>query len=204
MHHLELSHPENGTSPFIVKHDERPNPSRNASLQSESASRGRAPSHHVEEEEVYVECPLQCGEAVMLDELSSHMELHGAEGAAFDDPNGPRSREASPLPGGRRSTSTGPSRHFDVPQDSTDSLNPTSVKNHRPHSAHKRHRDGYGLKDWKDLFLGPASRKTRATNTKTRSTAVKRLGVSHCLTRAVIIVLMHAAEVGVRPPRLRG
>ncbi|MCJ1421349.1 hypothetical protein MMC32_007712 [Xylographa parallela] len=177
MHHLELSHPEGGISPFKVV-DERRTPSRNASLHAERAARSRTPSDHGEEEEVYVECPLQCGEAVTLDELSSHMELHGAEGAAFDDPNGPRSREASPLPGGRRSTSTGPSRHLDVPQDSSEAYNPSSGNTHRSHSAHKRSRDNYGLKDWKDLFLGPASRKTRATNIKARSTAVKRLGKS--------------------------
>ena len=202
MHHLELSHPEGGISPFKVV-DERRTPSRNASLHAERAARSRTPSDHGEEEEVYVECPLQCGEAVTLDELSSHMELHGAEGAAFDDPNGPRSREASPLPGGRRSTSTGPSRHLDVPQDSSEAYNPSSGNTHRSHSAHKRSRDNYGLKDWKDLFLGPASRKTRATNIKARSTAVKRLGVSHDLARAVNIVLRHAAEVRARAPCLR-
>ena len=202
MHHLELSHPESGTSLFQVL-DERRAPSRNASLHSVRAARSRTPSDHGEEEEVYVECPLQCGEAVTLDELSSHMELHGAEGAAFDDPNGPRSREASPLPGGRRSTSTGPSRHLDVPQDSSEIYSPASGKTHRPHSAHKRSGDNYGLKDWKDLFLGPASRKTRATNIKARSTAVKRLGVSQDLARAVDIVLRHAAEVRARSPCLR-
>ncbi|MCJ1472855.1 hypothetical protein MMC13_001504 [Lambiella insularis] len=176
MHHLELSHPENGTSPFMA-FDDKTAPSHNPSSETKDVARSRSPSDHGEDE-VYVACPLDCGEAVTLAELSSHMELHGAEGAAFDDPTGPTSRDVSPHLHGGRATSTGSPVHLEVPTEATDVFSSAIAKKPRPHSAQRRHRDGYGLKDWKELFLGPASKKTRATTSKARSTTARRLGRS--------------------------
>lgn len=181
MHHLELSHPENGTSPFIAFEDKAA-PSQSQSSKAENVARSRTPSDP-SEEEVYVDCPLQCGEAVTLAELSSHMELHGAESAALDDLSGSRSREASPHLHGGRASSTGPSMHLEVPTEAADVFSSALSKKPRPHSAHRRHRDGYGLRDWKELFLGSASKRTRATNSKPRTTAARRLGVSLETTR---------------------
>ena len=178
--HLELSHPENGKSPFIVlDEDEEPYPRPRAGR--EGAAVTITPPQD-EEEEVYIDCPAQCGEAVTLTDLASHMELHGAEGMASDDAAAPRSRDVSPQllgrrPGSRpgsRSTSRGPPEHPAVAVYGDNlSASPSSKKAR----AHKQ-KDSYGLRAWKEFILGPASRKTMSTHSKSRSSNPRRLGVS--------------------------
>lgn len=61
---METVHPEGGESPFIVKDD---------------ASTAAVMSLY-DEEIQYASCPMEnCGEAILLSELDSHIEMHGAE-----------------------------------------------------------------------------------------------------------------------------
>ena len=196
MHHLELSHPENGQSPFIVT-DEGGESGRHTPLDEESASLSIAAPEDEEGGEVYIECPSQCGEVITLTELSSHMELHSAEGLSFDDLR-PRSRNASPhLHGGRVSGSSALS-YSDVSLFSGSTLVDGSPKKHRGHSARRKQKDGYGLKDWKEFFLGPSSKKTRSSISKIRTPVPRRLGVSTDTTQELTTKLMDPkkAELG--------
>lgn len=188
MHHLELSHPENGESPFIVTDDGGRN-GGHTPLKEESASSSLAAPED-EEEEAYIECPAQCGEAITLTELSSHMELHNAEGISFDDPTRPRSRNASPHLHGGRASSSGPLGYSDASLLSGNALVDSSPKKYRGHSAQRRHKDGYGLKDWKEFFLGPSSKKARSSKPKKRQHVARRLGVSSNTTQELTKKLM--------------
>jgi hypothetical protein len=83
--HVELIHPENGDSPFIVRDDD--GPSRVYDGEDEEAAcqeTQRPPSRNSKENE-YVECPYDCGELIPSAELSSHKDFHVAEGMALAD-----------------------------------------------------------------------------------------------------------------------
>lgn len=183
--HVELCHPENGESPFIaVMHDdghithadeEDSGPRLCVRSGRESTLSIDTPSEDdSDNEEDYVECPALCGETVTLAELSSHMELHGAEGMTVDE-----TREITVFEEETRSEFDRAGEqavvHLDVLRDSTDRSSPAPKK--KPHSHAKRHKDHYGLKDWKELLLGPGSKKSRPINAKARHAAARRLGV---------------------------
>jgi hypothetical protein len=83
--HVELIHPENGSSPFIVRDDDEP--SRVCHGEDEEAAcqeTQRPPSRNSKENE-YVECPYDCGELIPSAELPSHKDFHVAEGMALAD-----------------------------------------------------------------------------------------------------------------------
>lgn len=92
--HVELCHPENGTSPFIASEDTFDN-QRNSSLCENAAGyNSQTPTHtdtpildgsDTKDPSSYVECPTGCGEAIRAAELSSHLDLHVAEGIALDE-----------------------------------------------------------------------------------------------------------------------
>ncbi|KAH9221152.1 peptidase family C78-domain-containing protein [Leptodontidium sp. 2 PMI_412] len=66
MLHMETQHPEGGESPFIVKDDA----SIAALIDVDSRN----------DEEEYIHCPVEgCGEALLLAELESHVEMHEEE-----------------------------------------------------------------------------------------------------------------------------
>jgi hypothetical protein len=188
MHHLELSHPENGKSPFIA-FEEEVEPFQTRRPEKERATHSPAlpqtPSDEDEEEDVYIECPAQCGEAVTLTELSSHMELHSAEGLVSDESSQLRSREASPHLQSERPTSRGslgPSSQLSEPK--TTHLAPPRPK-HRSHSA-KRNKDGF----WKELLLFQGSKRPRSHKSKRHSTGPRRLGVSSQIPGGLTAELM--------------
>ena len=65
--HLETQHPETGESPFVVKDD-----ASIAALVDLGSSTG--------DEGEYIRCPIEgCGEALLLAELESHVEMHEEE-----------------------------------------------------------------------------------------------------------------------------
>ena len=116
LQHLELSHPENGESPFIARDasplGQRKRSTSNASSRSPagrgSRSNSLAPTSEHADGDFYVECPLRCGEAVHIRELEDHMDLHDIESQGFDEIDGAgSSRHTSPVPFGRRSSSMG-------------------------------------------------------------------------------------------------
>lgn len=105
--HVELCHPENGTSPFITAEDTFDNNQR-AGFEYENS---QTPSHsntpvpdggEFNDPSSYVECPTGCGEAITLAELSSHLDLHVAEGLALDEfyPQPAKSQNQYDIPGG--------------------------------------------------------------------------------------------------------
>jgi hypothetical protein len=76
--HMETYHTEDGPSPFVVKDDD-------ASI--------AAIMSLADEEARYAACPVEgCGEAVLLTELDSHIEMHGAEKIG-EDPSETESEE---------------------------------------------------------------------------------------------------------------
>jgi zinc finger-containing ubiquitin peptidase 1 len=79
--HLETQHPEGDTaSPFTIQEDQ-------ASIAAALAlSIHTPPSTASEEDENYVSCPVEgCGEALLLTELESHIEMHAEEQDSSND-----------------------------------------------------------------------------------------------------------------------
>ncbi|KAJ5765574.1 hypothetical protein N7520_005133 [Penicillium odoratum] len=68
--HIEYCHPENGTQEPVPHSLSGPSPS---------------PQPNSEESDKYVDCPHGCGEIVTTTELSTHLDLHVAEGIALDE-----------------------------------------------------------------------------------------------------------------------
>lgn len=90
LQHVELIHPENGESPFIVTNkDEAEDRSslKNAKKDAEEAAGHpeQIPSSSMESPATYTECPYHCGELVASTELTSHTDLHLAENMAFEE-----------------------------------------------------------------------------------------------------------------------
>lgn len=84
MQHLELCHPENGHSPFIALGDESI-AEDDTGINIRRSSSDEGPSNSEDEADIYIECPLQCGETVTVTELSNHLELHAAEGIVLEE-----------------------------------------------------------------------------------------------------------------------
>ncbi|EQL29094.1 hypothetical protein BDFG_08221 [Blastomyces dermatitidis ATCC 26199] len=91
--HVELCHPENGTSPFIATEEPSPTPQNSkhntdhilegsAGLSAEPATNDDEPL------DGYVDCPHDCGEIISTTELSTHLDLHMAEGMTFEEAPG--------------------------------------------------------------------------------------------------------------------
>ena len=185
MHHLEMNHPENGSSPFVAR-DESPR-----GRQSQSRSRTRYPSGLSRErwsrshsltpsvdgviEDVFVECPVNCGEAVHIRELEDHMDLHEIEDSSFDGASRPgSSRCTSPRPESRGKADPEPT--LKSPPSTSRRSSKLYVPQNRDSSRGKR-KDYSMLSGLKKLFKGPVPRETRPILPPTRLGAVKRLGV---------------------------
>ncbi|KAI1965816.1 hypothetical protein LOZ58_000716 [Ophidiomyces ophidiicola] len=89
LQHIELCHPENGNSPFIAEDDQ----SHEATTTKEpfntppgaaTPPRANSPSVDIDANQ-YVECPADCGEAIAIGELASHLDFHSAEGLALEE-----------------------------------------------------------------------------------------------------------------------
>ena len=87
--HVEFCHPEGGVSPFMVREGGSPDPvNRHKTSRNEKTQRWRQKRQKLQNdiaEEEYVECPKGCGEQVMREELGVHLDLHVAEGLAFEE-----------------------------------------------------------------------------------------------------------------------
>ena len=231
MQHLELCHPENGESPFIAtNHDRlgrggRVEPSHSQPYRSTSLGRDSTPSlatpssEEDYEDDAYVDCPAKCGETVLVADLVSHMELHGAE----DFP----AEEVDPTLGkdeGLRDSRDGgktydqamaiyrqPSRAANQllspkSRSATPDQTSESPQEKRPKaSPRKKSRDEISFKDLKDRLLGRNPKKTSHSSTHSRSkrhSGVRRLGVTiaHALYRHFLLIT--TTEIRAWPPRL--
>lgn len=174
MQHVELCHPENGESPFMVK--EGVGRQATSVEDDESTSTSEASS----EEEEYIEC--ECGEWVVLKELESHTELHRDEGMALDEGDKKTTRIAA----SRTSLPTGLATFPGADRMQTVSLsdispsrdNPFDVNGvikHRSRNTDTKQR--HGVNKWKGLLLGTSSSTARPKTGKDKHKSVRRLGV---------------------------
>jgi hypothetical protein len=190
MQHVELIHPENGESPFIIRHDDPP--SRACRSEDEEAAQQdeQRPLSRNSREHAYIECPYDCGELVLSAELSSHKDFHVAEGMALAEAGLPRDVQLSTAPYDDVQDVNDISNHFttDIPKslrnlDQRDSSTP-------PRKYTKKRTP------LKDLLLGSPSAPRRrpvkpedVTDGRTR-----RLGVSRAPHRRYFFILTHDVE----------
>lgn len=115
LYHIERTHAENGTSPFIAVDETHASPTLPSSTTAseeggqpdgnndlsmlhlpagpalpESTASTTSPSaslhlHHSYPTADYVQCPRKCGELILFQEVASHMDLHFAENMALED-----------------------------------------------------------------------------------------------------------------------
>jgi zinc finger-containing ubiquitin peptidase 1 len=93
LQHVELIHPEDGESPFIVteKDDTAVRTSQGQLKRNGKEVVRQQPEHEpasassLESPTTYIECPYHCGELVASAELTSHTDLHLAENMAFEE-----------------------------------------------------------------------------------------------------------------------
>ncbi|PGG99870.1 hypothetical protein GX51_06081 [Blastomyces parvus] len=91
--HVELCHPENGTSPFIAPEEPSPTPhnlnhSTNHTSESSTGPSVEPSTNDDDPLDGYVDCPHGCGEIISTTELSTHLDLHMAEDMASEDAPG--------------------------------------------------------------------------------------------------------------------
>ena len=183
LQHLELTHPENGESPFIARDGSPVSRGKRSESRASSTSTGgkRSRSRSVSpalDADVFLACPIKdCEEVIHSRELEDHMELHDIEDLGIDEING-----------SGRSGRNSPSFHHSR----TRSRSLESYKQHS--SSHQRAGDYLTIPSGssekrvnnkllnfgglKGLFMGPAPRKTRPAEHGSVPGSVKRLGVS--------------------------
>ena len=173
MQHVELCHPENGESPFVVKEGAG---RKVVSNDDDSASTSDASSN----EEEYIEC--ECGESVVLRDFHNHTELHRDEGMALDGAE----RNVVGIAAPRSPPQTGPASfsgrnmtHSISMSDLTlrhdTPLDVTTATKHRSRDTHLKQK--HRANRWKNLLLGTNSSKTRSETGKNKHKSVRRLGV---------------------------
>ncbi|KAI9881370.1 MAG: hypothetical protein M1830_003377 [Pleopsidium flavum] len=171
LQHVELCHPENGDSPFIAR-DEEESPHAQLDDVDNTGVSTYSPSGHDTEE--YIDCPRWCGETVTIAELPSHIELHLAEGMAFDG-TGPITADDNDVQlQDERTLIRELETRFDTslpdPLRNNDHLS-WSTSNTYPSGQKKR-----DITDWKKLLLGPSSSKVKHKSAKAKHATVRRLG----------------------------
>ena len=197
---LELVHPENGESPFIVRDDEpvlhelshqanvdqRRGASESISIHPGPGFTGQGHDHDFDLRSVdssdseYIMCPIQCGEAVPHREIAYHMELHDIEGTTSErlgqpnnSPGGTLLQPHTICAGVRQEASSSPHRPT-VP------LKPSVLARSSSKINQNRSKTPSPLGDLKG-FLGGHSRRS-TTSHKGMKSSVRRLGVCHCVS----------------------
>lgn len=176
MQHVELIHPENGESPFIVREDELSSRAYPRTTEETALRDEERPVSHNRKEREYVECPYDCGELVPFAELSNHQDFHVAEGMALTEAGLASEARTATGPRGDAPAGKDISKHF-----STDIAKPLRNLDWRgpstpPRSSVKKR------SPLKDLLLGSAhSPRHRApvksvavTDGRTRRLGVRR------------------------------
>ena len=197
LQHLELTHPENGESPFIAVEDGSESRPKDRVIQSSGTSSATAAAY--EEEDVYAQCPVRCGESVILAELPNHMDLHSAEDlASLDVRSSSISQEGSPqfLTGNSSVAQTNAQLHSPLSGDVLLSI--PCVENFHTSGDQRPHKESLIPRNWREALLGPA-RKTRAVVPKASHASARRLGVS--LPHIVFLpthlsIIMQKSELG--------
>lgn len=157
MLHIQTVHSEGGESPFIVKEDD----SSIAEILS------------MDDEPQYFTCSVEgCGEAILLTELDSHIEMHGAEQESGDENTDPIPKEMRVSPGPEASFDTKLSHAL---RNVDDGNGLSSSKRQRSQNSPGRHESA---KDrWKELLKMPKLPPKNSSLSTSKSTR-RRLGKS--------------------------
>ena len=180
LQHVELCHPENGVSPFLVKDEGAPPPTPidEVNIGCSTDSLSIDDTNTDDENEAYMTCPRRCGETVTMAEMPNHMDMHFAERMACDG-NGVTSADDEeddfPLRDDRTLDRQLEAR-FDT------SL-PDPLRNYDPppRGQTQTYRNGQNkleLPDWRKLLLGSSGSKSRHRSGNLKHDAVRRLGAS--------------------------
>ena len=190
LQHLELSHPEDGESPFIAREASPPGQRRRSrsSASSRSAvgrhnrSNSLTPTTELQHgDDFYLDCPLKCGEAVHIRELDHHLELHDIEDLSFDEMEQACSdRQNASASHFRESRSLERAARERAASDQPSSRRSGELLALPDSSRSRKHPDSSSFRSLKECVLGPAPRKTRHTEFKPKPGSVRRLGV--CLS----------------------
>jgi hypothetical protein len=175
LQHVELIHPENGESPFVVK---------DASIADQGL--GRVSPRHDEEaewsngrtlfsakpsESNYLDCPYGCGESILSGELQVHQDFHVAESMALEEHGHPAGVELSSGPCNDQQAQIDMSNTFstDLPKSlrNYDQLQPST-----PSSGNRRRKITL-----KDLFFGSSTSPKRRSSMNMSHGRTQRLGV---------------------------
>ena len=170
---MESYHTEDGPSPFIVKDDD-------ASI--------AAVMSLAEEEIQYAACLVEgCGEAILLTELDSHMEMHGAEKQG----QGGSETESEDEPQAKK-----PKLKDDEVRASFGTKLSHALRNldddKSPSGSAPSHRQAKPKPQWKDILNMPelastSKSKGALSDTTTKNTSTrKRLGVSLSVRKCLI------------------
>jgi hypothetical protein len=175
MQHVELIHPENGESPFIVRDDDRPSRAYDGEDEESAQQEDQRPLSRNSKENEYVECPYDCGELVLSTELSSHKDFHVAEGMALAEAGLPSEVQLSTSPSNDVQAVKDISNHFttDIPK-SLRNLDQRSPSTPPRNYIKKR-------SPLKDLLLGSPGSPRRRGPVKSEAITdgrTRRLGVS--------------------------
>ena len=152
---METVHPEDGESPFVAK---------------DAASIAALVSFDDEPSEKYASCPVEgCGEALLVAELPSHIEMHGEEQDSGDAQSTRSSKSLKLEPEIEAAFGTKLS-HALRNLDDVNERPPSETRSSDRHAATKA--------AWKDILKMPdSSSKPEKTSTTSKSTR-RRLGVS--------------------------
>jgi hypothetical protein len=172
---METVHPEDGESPFIVKDD--------ASIAALIA--------FDEPDTQYANCPVEgCGEALLLTELQSHIEMHEEEQDTGDDDSTRSSKRLKLEPEIEAAFDTKLSHAL---------RNLEDVNERPPPESQSLDRQAATKAAWKGLLKMPDSSSKSAQTGSASKTARRRLGVSPSLlsvTHHVITLLSQKSELG--------
>ena len=172
MQHVELIHPENGESPFIVQDTEVSDQGLGSTslrtIEEAPTTNGNPFPPRSEEPQRYVPCPQGCGEYILSAELSVHADLHMAESMAFEEGGLSTSIELS----------TGPCNDEQALVDMSNAFStsiPKSLRNYdqlgsssAPNTPRRRRTS------LRDLFFGSP---TTQKSPKSTAGTIRRLGV---------------------------
>ena len=98
LQHVELIHPEDGESPFLVTEEEPSRAYQHEPDGEKETAKGNGPKDgstqpfDSSKRDEYVECPHECGEFVLSTDLSTHLDFHIAEKMAVVDSGLPEVR----------------------------------------------------------------------------------------------------------------
>ena len=175
MQHVELIHPENGESPFIVREDDRLSRTYRGEEEEAAQQQDQGPPSQISKDNEYVECPYDCGELVQATELPSHKDFHVAEGMALAEAGMPSEVQSSSGPYNDSKALEDISNHFttDIPKSlrNLDQRGPSTP----PRNYIKKR------SPLKDLLLGSPGSPRRRGSLKSQAVTdgrTRRLGVS--------------------------